>query len=229
MTRSLCVAALSAIVGLAACGKPANDQQKQQAQAPSLSTPAPAAKAQQQAAKSSEQAVQDAAQGLEQFAKGLQQAAGAATGDTKPVNPVSFRDLQNFFPDLSGWTKEKPTGERMTAPFAYSVAEVHYSKADASIDAKITDSGFNQLLIAPFAMFLQTGYEKETSDGYEKATLVNAQPGWEKWNSSDKDGELNAVVGKRFLVQLTGNHLADVKDLQAVANKIDMGKLASLK
>lgn len=226
MTRTWCAAALAVGVGLTACSKSVNERQKQEAQ---TAAPASAATAQQQAAKSGEQAVQDAAQGLEQFAKGLQQAAGAAGGDSKPVNPVSFHDLQNFFPDLSGWTKEKPTGERMTAPFPYSVAEVRYAKSDASIDAKITDSGFNQLLIAPFAMFLQTGYEKETSDGYEKATMVNGQPGWEKWNTSDKDGELNAVVGKRFLVQLTGNRLGDVKDLQALANKIDMGKLASLK
>lgn len=231
MTRTWCAAALAVAVGVTACGKSENDQQKQQAQAPAPAPAAPASttKAQQQAAKSGEQAAQDAAQGLEQLAKGLQQAAGGAGGDTKPVNPVSFHDLQNLFPDVSGWTKEKPSGERMTAPFPYSVAEVHYTKSDASMDAKITDSGFNQLLIAPFAIFLQSGYEKETSDGYEKATTVNGQPGWEKWNSTDKDGELNAVVGKRFLVQITGNHLADVKDLQAVANKIDMGKLASLK
>ena len=35
------------------------------------------------------------------------------------VAPVSFRDLQTFFPDIDGWEKEKPTGERMTSPFSF--------------------------------------------------------------------------------------------------------------
>jgi hypothetical protein len=78
-------------------------------------------------------------------------------------------------------------------------------------------------------MFLTAGYEKETSDGYEKSTKVNGQPGWEKWDSSGKDGELNALVGKRFLVQIDGRGIEDTKLLHELAGKIDMAKLSTLK
>ena len=142
---------------------------------------------------------------------------------------MSFRDLETLFPDLAGWKKEKPTGERMTAPLPYSQASVRYTNEPASLELKIIDSGFSKLLLAPYAMFLTAGYEKETSDGYEKSTKVNDQPGWEKWNGDSKNGELNAVVAKRFLVTIEGRHIDDNKVLRDVASKLDMNKLATMK
>ena len=149
--------------------------------------------------------------GFEGLAKGFQELAQSA--DVKPVDPVSFRDLQTAFGNLKGWEKDKPTGERMTAPVAFSEASVTYRQGDASINAKIIDSGFNQILMAPFAMFLSAGYEKETEDGYEKSVKVGEHPGWEKWNSEGKDGELNAVISKRFLLTLEGNGIESTKVL----------------
>jgi hypothetical protein len=57
--------------------------------------------------------------------------------------PVSFRDLQATFVPLAGWEMAKPTGERMSSPFAYSQAEVSYSKGDGRIHVKIVDSAYN--------------------------------------------------------------------------------------
>jgi hypothetical protein len=205
------VVGLGLAVAVAACGKSKEEKQAEQT------------------AQTAEKAAGEAAKGLEQMAKGLEAMASGARSDQKAVDPVSFRDLIALMPDLDGWEKSKPTGEKMTSPFAYSTAEADYTKGDSRIQIKMTDSGFNQLLLTPYAMFLATGYEKETTDGYEKSTKVNGQPGWEKWDSSSKNGELNALVNKRFLVQIEGNELADTKVLHEVANKIDMGKLSALK
>ena len=212
MNRGL-VIGIALSVAVAGCGSKEEKQEEQ---------------AQQQAAQTAEQGAAEAAKGLEDMAKGLQALAGGG-GDQKPVDPVSFRDMMALFPDIDGWEKAKPTGERMTSPFAFSTAQVAYTKGDARIEIKMTDSGFNQLLLTPYAMFLQAGYEKETSDGYEKSTTVAGQPGWEKWNTESKDGELNALVGKRFLVQIEGNDVDDAKVLHDVAGRIDMAKLATLK
>jgi hypothetical protein len=214
--------AIVLVVALAAsCGRAEQKQAEQAAQ--------PATKAAEQVAKGAGQGAADAAKGLEQLAKGLEAMAGGAAGDVKPVDPVSFRDLQTVFPDLDGWEKAKPTGERMMSPFAFSQAEVDYRKGDARLELKIVDSGFNQLLFAPFMMFLQAGYEKETSRGYEKSTTINGHPGWEKWNTEGKDGEVNALVGKRFIVTLEGRNVDDIKVLHEVVGRIDMAKLAALK
>jgi hypothetical protein len=211
--------ALVVLVSVSACGKSAEEKQEQ--------------KQAQQTAKAAEAGAAQAASGLEQMAKGLEAMANGSAGNgaagVKPVDPVSFHDMQALFPDVAGWEKGKPTGERMSSPFKYSQAEVEYSKGDSRVALKMVDSGFNQLLLTPYAMFLATGYEKESSDGYEKSTKVNGEPGWEKWDSSGKSGELNALVGKRFLVMLEGRQIDDTKALYDLAGKIDLAKLAALK
>lgn len=222
--RGLAVTWLAVAIATAGCG--GSDQRQADAAKAAQAT---AAKTTEQAAKTAEQGAKQAAQGLEAMAKGLEAMANGAAAGTKAVDPVSFRDLQTFFPDLDGWEKEKPTGERMTAPFAFSQAEVRYAKGDSQIEMKLVDSGFNQLLFTPFAMMMQAGYEKETQSGYEKSTTVAGMPGWEKWNTDGKDGSVNALVGKRFILSIEGSNVPDVKALHAIAAKIDMNKLAALK
>jgi hypothetical protein len=117
----------------------------------------------------------------------------------------------------------------MTMPVPFSQTEATYTKGDAQIEVKIIDSAFSQLLVAPWAIFLTAGYEKETSDGYEKSVNVGGNPGFEKWDSNDNDGELNLVVAKRFLITIEGSDIADTKVLHEFASKLDVGKLGSLK
>jgi len=167
---------------------------------------------------------EDTARSMEAMARGL-----AGDSGVKPVDPVSFKDLQTVMPDVAGWEKASPTGERMTSPFSFSQALVTYKKGDAEIEQMIMDSGFNQLLVAPFAMMLTTGYAKETSDGYEKSTTVSSFPAFEKWSSESKNGEFTVFVNKRFIVEAEGSGLASTKELQAFLDKTDLKKLADLK
>lgn len=174
-------------------------------------------------------------EGMAAAAKALEGFAGALGGatptgpDGKPVQPVGFRDLQTALPEVAGWERAQPTGERMTSPVAFSQAEASYSMGDAQIQVKVVDSAFSQILIAPWSMFLATGYEKESSSGYEKATAINGNPGFERWNRENKDGEVNLVVAKRFLVTVEGNNIDDMKTLQEFAAKVDASRLSALK
>lgn len=205
-------AALAAAVLVAGCGKSAEE------------------KAAEETAKSAEQAAQSATKSLEAMAKGLEQMAAGkpATADGKPAEPVKFQDLIALLPQIEGWEMQKPTGERMTSPFATANAKATYTKGDERIEVEIIDSAFNQLLLTPIAMFLQAGYSQESTSGYEKSSTVNGQPGWEKWNSDAKDGEVNALVNKRFLVNIEGSNIKDPQVLKDVAQKMDFGRLASL-
>lgn len=214
------ITALALAVLTAGCGKSEEEQRAEEA-----------AKAAEETAQSAEKAAESAAKGLEEMAKGLEQlaAGGSATVDGKKIEPVRFQDLIALLPQLDGWEQEKPTGERMTSPFPTANAKARYTKGDASIEVEIVDSAFNQLLLAPIAMFLQSGYSTESTSGYEKSVQVNGQPGWEKWNIDSKNGEVNALVNKRFLVSVEGDNLDDAKVLQDVASKMDFGKLAGLK
>lgn len=208
------VGVLAAAVFVAGCGK---SEEEKQAEA---------------TAKSAEAAAESAVKGLEQMAKGLEQMAAGQTPtspDGKPIEPVKFQDLIALLPQVDGWEMSKPEGERMTSPFPSANAKVTYTKGDANVDVEIVDSAFNQLLLTPIAMFLQSGYSQESTSGYEKSATVNGQPGWEKWNSDSKTGEVNALVNKRFLVTIEGNNLNDTQVLKDIASKIDFNRLSSLK
>ena len=228
MRSTWCVALSLALVVTAACGK---SEEQKQAEAAAEQVKQAAAKfeeAAKQAAAQGDAGSAEIARGLEAMAKGMA-AAGAVGADGKPVEPVSFRNLQTLFPELPGWEKGKPTGEKMTSPFAFSQAEVRYNKGDSRIELKIVDSGFHQLLFAPYTMFLTSGYERETANGYENSTTVANEPGWEKWNPTRKSGEVNAVVGKRFLVQAEGRAVDDIRVLHDAIGKTDLARLSTMK
>lgn len=222
MLRPMMVALTTMVAAMCAAGCGASPEEQQAAQLEK------AAEEMQKSAGNMAKGAEGMAQSLENMAKGFGAMAGGDP-NAKPVDPVSFRDLQTVLPDVSGWEKGKPTGERMTMPVNFSRAEVQYTKGDASIEVSIVDSALNQLLVAPYAMFLTTGYEKETERGYEKSTKIGGYPGWEKWNTEGKDGELNAIVSQRFIVQVQGRNVDDIKALHAVMNAVDFGKLAAMK
>jgi len=213
----------TAMAGSVACGKSESERRAEQAAADME-------KAADALGKAGESAGNDAAKGMEDFAKAMSGLAGAmAGGDGKTVEPVSFQSLQSTLPELSGWTMNKPRGERMTAPVPFSQSEAQYTKGDSSLEVTVVDSGFASMLIAPWSMMLATGYSRETSEGYEKAVTVNGQPAFEKWDSERKSGELNILVDKRFLVSIEGRDLEDTSVLHEAADRIDFGKFSSLK
>lgn len=210
---------LATSLAIAGCGQSAEEKAAEELQK--------SADQMQKNAGDMQKGAEDMAKGFEAMAKGLAGATGDA--EVKPVEPVSFRELQTVMPSVAGWEKGSPTGEKMSLPFAFSQASITYTKGDAQIEQKIMDSGFNQLLFTPFTMFMAAGYEKETQDGYEKSVNIAGNPGWERWDKTGRSGELNVVVGKRFLVQVEGHDLDDTKPLHAVLQQTDLSKLASLK
>lgn len=171
--------------------------------------------------------------GVGEAAKAMQSMANAlsasASPDGKPVEPVSFQTLQTQLPKVSGWEMKEPEGERMTMPVPFSQIETRYTKGDSRVDVKIVDTGFAQLLVAPWSMMLASGYSRETSRGYEKATMVSGNPAIEKWNKDRKNGELDVLVGKRFMVTIEGRDIDDMKLLQDFASNFDFGAIAALK
>lgn len=241
MRRMWMVAVAAALAAVVACGQSEAQRRAEEMKKQAEQAAADAEKASDAAGKAAEQAgsdlakgVGDMAKGAEGFAKAMEGMAGAFAGaakgnNGKAVDPVSFRDLQALLPTVSGWTMEKPRGERMTSPVAFSQTEATYNNGNQRVEVKIVDSGFHRLLLAPWAMFLAAGYEKETSEGYEKSMKIGDNPGFEKWNSDSKNGELNLVVGQRFLVTVEGHRIADTKVLRDFMSGLDTTKLTALK
>jgi hypothetical protein len=76
---------------------------------------------------------------------------------------------------------------------------------------------------------MQAGYERETSNGYEKSTTIAGQPGLETWNTEGKDGEVSVFVGKRYILTVEGRDIDGIKVLHDVIGKVDLAKLAAMK
>lgn len=214
-----------ALITAVACGKSEAEQQAEKAAEDLKKAAEAVAEAQAQGG--------DAAKGMADMAKAMQGMAaavgGGGSGDGKPVEPVSTDTLKGTLPTVAGWTMDAPEAERMTSPIAFSQVETNYKKGDAEIEVKVVDTGYAQMLIAPWSMFLASGYSRETGDGYEKSVSVGGNPGFEKWDTSSKRGELNIIAGKRFMVTIEGRDLADTKVLHEFAAKVDFGKIAGLK
>jgi hypothetical protein len=220
--RTLLSAVLVAALFVAGCGKSEAEKQAEQAAEDIKKAAEAVTMAQQQGG--------DTAKGMADMAKAMQgMAAAVGGGDGKPVDPVSTDALKSTLPQVPGWDTGEPRFERMTSPIAFSQVETEYKSGNSEIEVKVVDTGYAQMLIAPWAMFLASGYSRETNEGYEKATSVAGQPGFERWEKDAKRGELNVFVGKRFLVTIQGDELADTKVLHEIASKMDFGKIASLK
>lgn len=224
MTKnSLCFALVGLVLVTAvACGKSEAEKQAEQAAEDIKKAAEAVTQAQQQGG--------DTAKGMADMAKAMQgMAAAIGGGDGKPVEPVATDTLKATLPAVSGWTMDSPQAERMTSPIAYSQVETSYKKGDAEIEIRLVDTGYAQMLIAPWSMFLASGYSRETSDSYEKSVSVGGHPGFEKFDRSTRRGELNVFVNKRFMLSLEGHQLTDTKALHEFASQMDFGKIAALK
>lgn len=145
------------------------------------------------------------------------------------AKPVDFELLKSLLPEMSGWTRTRPRGEQMTTPFAISNAKAHYTMGESTMDIEITDSALNQMIFAPFAMFMASGYEERSDEGYKKAGTIAGSPGFESWEKNAKRGEVTVIVANRFVVQAKGRRVASVDSVKKAIETIDLAKLATLK
>jgi hypothetical protein len=221
MTRLARFASVAAFAGVAvACGQSPQQQQADQIQKN-------AQQLAQHAAQISGNA-QEVAKGFEAMARGMATAAAGAA-NVKPVDPVDFKQLESILPDVPGWERNHPEAERTTAPVSFSYASTKYTKGNFEVTEKITDSGFNQLLVAPISMMLAAGYAKQSTEGFERSTTIAGYPAFEKWDKSEKNGQLTVFVNQRFLVELESSGMSDNKELQAFLAHTDLKKLAEAK
>ncbi len=177
---------------------------------------------------------QDVGAAVGDMMKALGGVAGAAAGaaGAGSFDPVDFRKLKEVLPqELAGFEKGESSGEKNNAfGIAVSEAKQSFRTADGSKNVRfeITDPGS---LAGPFAlanMWINVEIDKETNDGYEKTSKSNGQKLHEKWDKSGKRGEVQMVVGNRFMVEVAAEGI-EMSEVKALINKIDVAKLESMK
>jgi len=183
----------------------------------------------QMAAKAGAQTAQQA--GAANLAQAMQMLGGQNAGGPR-VEPVNFRDLKALLPDaLPGYKRTSATGEKAGAMgVVMSQANADYNAdGGAHLSIKLLDIGsMSGPLALGLAGWASAEIDRETETGYEKSTVLGGNKAFEKYDNRSKHGEINVLVGNRFIVEVKGRDVK-VDDLKAAVGKLDLGKLASLK
>ena len=210
--------------------------------------PAPEQAAREEAIKKLDQAAKDmeaAGKRMESGAAKGGQEVGAAVGDMMKAlgglagaagagsfEPVDFRKLKEALPqELAGFDKGESSGEKNNAfGIAVSEAKQSFRSADGkkTVRFEITDPGS---LAGPFAlanMWMNVEIDKETGDGYEKTSTVGGRKLHEQWTKSSRHGEVQLVVGNRFMVEVNAEGI-EMNDVKSLISKIDVAKLEAMK
>ncbi len=134
-------------------------------------------------------------------------------------------ELEAFLPEpISGWNAEDATSQSMgSAMFGGGItAERSYVKGDSRVNVKIiTDSPMMQGMMMMFSNPMMA-----TADG-GKLERINGERAIVKYSDTNKDGNINIVIGGRFLITVEGTDVAR-QDLIAFAQGIDFKKLAQM-
>ncbi len=215
MTRQLTTSIIAIAVMASACGSSTDQQQAEEAAAA-------VAQAAKDGASQMAEGAATMAGGLEALAKGVSQAGGN-------VEVVDFEVLGATFPEVSGWQRGEVTGSTTNFPMAMSQSEVNYRNGDARVKLTIVDTALNQMLVAPFAMYLAANFSERTSDGYKKGVSVKGEPGFEDVNTRRETATVTVVVGKRFIVTADGSGGAGIEPVRAVLEQMDFSKLTAAK
>jgi hypothetical protein len=153
-------------------------------------------------------------------------------GNREAVDPIDFRKLKEFLPEKTGGLdRTEATGEKSGAMgFTVSTAEGKYKGDDnTSIDIEIIDTGgiagVSTMTLAAWSM---AEIDKETTTGYEKTTKIEGFKAFEKYDNESKSGELNVLVGERYLINVEGDNVS-IEQLRDCLKDIDLDKLKGLK
>ena len=177
---------------------------------------------------------QDVGAAVGDMMKALGGMAGAAAGTAGAASyePIDFRKLKEALPqEIAGFEKGESSGEKNNAfGIAVSEAKQSFQTADGSkrVRFEITDPGS---LAGPFAlanMWMNVEVDKETSSGYEKTSTVGGRKLHEKWNKSGQHGEIQLVVGNRFMVEVDAQGI-EMEQVKALLSKVDVAMLERMK
>ncbi len=167
--------------------------------------------------------------GLADFMKAM---TAVAANTNAAAGVVDFRELKALLPQgLEGMKRKSASGEKsgaMGMTIAYAEGE-YENEAGGRIKIKISDNGGMGGLMA----FAQAGWatqeiDKETDTGFERTTMYGEHKAKEQYDTQDKFGQIEIMIGGRFMVEASGNDVA-FEAIQAAAKAVDFAKLGALK
>jgi hypothetical protein len=157
-------------------------------------------------------------------------AARRAKGDTLAM---SYKDLQAYLPDISGYTKEGgPTGSQVNMPGmgSWSETEQKYNSGEKNVTVKMMDYNASYQTFQGLTMAYSMGFTVEDDDKKQSKMELGEKDAAAYGTIYKKDNrsEIVVVVADRFLITIDSNGNNDEAFIKSVAKSIDLQKLATL-
>lgn len=166
------------------------------------------------------------------FMKGMKNFTDMMKKNNK-VKAVDFRKLKDLLPEeLDGMKRTGAKGEKTNSMGVnVSQSEGEYKSDDGKQNIKITIIDFGSMKgFTSMALFAWTmaDIDKETDDGYEKTTKFKGYKAFEKYNAINNSGDLEVLVGDRFMVKGEGRGV-DMDTIHDAVGEVDLSTLESMK
>ena len=153
---------------------------------------------------------------------------------TQATGPVDFNKLKEMLPEkLAGLTRKEATAERTGfGNVKVSTALATYKGDDNNRDApevslQIFDYGPNSMLIQGMTAWTKTNVDRESDDGFSKSLKIQDQPAIQDYLNVGKAGQMQVLVGERFLVSISTANLS-VEQFKKLGDELKLKELAAL-
>ncbi|MBK7475721.1 MAG: hypothetical protein IPI11_06805 [Haliscomenobacter sp.] len=142
---------------------------------------------------------------------------------------VDFQKLKDLLPSRLGWfVRKEHKGQRAgVAGFGASSAEAKYVSGQQTMEVSMADLGPMAGLVGAIAVWANVEMDNTTETGYERTITVQGYKAMETFDRASKTGELNILVGDRFMVHLQGEQIKE-RTLSDAAEKLALKKLERL-
>lgn len=129
--------------------------------------------------------------------------------DGEKVEPVNFRKLKELMPEkFAGLPRTGNDGETSGfMGFKISKAEADFQEDDKWVSIEINDVAGIGTALMGMAAWAMVDMDKESDDGYERSIDFEGHKAFEKFDSRNNSGELNILLHKRFIVNVSFRNL----------------------
>jgi hypothetical protein len=144
---------------------------------------------------------------------------------------VDFRELKALLPaTLEGMKRTNASGEKTGAlGMAVAMAEGTYeSESGGRVEITITDLAGTGSALGLMHGWTATEIDRESDSGYERTSTIDGHKAYEKYDGTEKSGEVSIIVNGHFVVEIDGTDVS-METMKEALGKIDLAKLAELK
>jgi hypothetical protein len=151
------------------------------------------------------------------------------------VSTVTPAALQTLLPAADGWTKVADAARQVAVSPGcdYSMAFASYTRGAMRAKLTIADTGGAAEclgLLVPMIAALPEGHAETVAPSVTVArTRHEHGTAAERWDGAGRAGDLEILVGGRFVLTLEGRGLESLDDLRPMLKAVDLKKLAEMK